>query len=58
LGAVEVWLLGTSGKDVAKEMGIEFAFPTRALHVETMPIELVGADIGRHLLAVEPAEAQ
>jgi hypothetical protein len=39
-------------------MGVEFAFPTRTLHVETMPIELVGADVGRHPFAVEPAEAQ
>ena len=41
--------------DLAKELGVEFAFPTRTLHVETTPpAERSGAGVARF----EPAEVR
>jgi MscS family membrane protein len=41
--------------DLAKELGVEFAFPTRTLHVETMP---TAARSGAEVAHFEPAQAR
>jgi MscS family membrane protein len=44
--------------DLAKELGVEFAFPTRTLHVESMPAAARSGAAGADIAHFEPAEAR
>ena len=44
--------------DLAKELGVEFAFPTRTLHVETTPAAARSGAVGADIAHFEPAEAR
>jgi hypothetical protein len=43
---------------LAKELGVEFAFPTRTLHVETMPAAARSGTVGADVARFEPAQAR
>jgi MscS family membrane protein len=44
--------------DLAKELGVEFAFPTRTLHVETTPAAERSGAVGAGVSHLEPAQAR
>ena len=44
--------------DLAKELGVEFAFPTRTLHVESMPAAARSGAAGAGIAHLEPAQAR
>jgi hypothetical protein len=44
--------------DLAKELGVEFAFPTRTLHVETMPAAARSGAVSAGIANFEPAAAR
>ena len=44
--------------DLAKELGVEFAFPTRTLHVETTSAAERSGAVGADIAHFEPAEAR
>ena len=44
--------------DFAKELGVEFAFPTRTLHVESMPAAARSGAAGTGFAHLEPAQAR
>ena len=44
--------------DLAKELGVEFAFPTRTLHVESMPAAARSGAVGADIAHFEAAQAR